>query len=174
MPAGPDNRTAYERFRGRKAHKHLPEFGEGILYMPEKQSLGHGGVRKYPGILLGVRERSEEIIVGEGEEVIRARDYSRRPASEQWCAEEALQLKASTSAPNMQGESLKIKCVRRQVEHQSVDRTVGHEDGSAGIHQRSLKLRRPLLERYGYTAGCPERRNGLHTETWSVQVRFEI
>ena len=55
---GDDGITPYERIKERRTHRALPEFGESIMYMPLKAAKPGNEVRYYPGIFLGVRERS--------------------------------------------------------------------------------------------------------------------
>ena len=77
-------------------------FGEKILYMPLKIStkpVPKMEERFREGIFLGMRMRSDEIIVGTADGVIKARTIRRRPKGEQWSAEEVKNMKGTPSMP---------------------------------------------------------------------------
>ena len=68
---GEDGRTAYERRKGKRFVKEIPEFGGGIWYlMPEARGISKLGTRWKDGIFLGIREESNELIVSTNEGVI--------------------------------------------------------------------------------------------------------
>ena len=84
VKVGLDGRTPYERLRGRRSHRALPVFGESIYYKPLRDAVEGEMAKFHPAIFVGVRERSDEIIVIEDGRAIRARDFKRRVVPEQW------------------------------------------------------------------------------------------
>ena len=91
---GNDGKTALERLKGRKSLRPVPEFAEGVMFLPLKTEVSDGACRAYPGVFLGIRDRSDELVFTDGEGVIRARDYRCRMPSEQWRPDEVFSLKA--------------------------------------------------------------------------------
>ena len=150
---GADGQTAYERMRGRRSHRPLPEFGEAVFYKPLRQSSDDDDTRYFPGVFVGLRERSDEIILADGEGVIRARDYRRRVPSEQWQCTAIDEMKARTFEPNPGAEDLRVKCVRASAANRPNPNPRGVDGPS--MQPRRMNLRRHILEKYGYTDGCP-------------------
>ena len=74
---GNDGKSALERLKGRRSRRHVPEFGEAIMFLPLVKIGESTGTRAYPGIYLGIRDRSDELIIVDGEGVVRARDFRR-------------------------------------------------------------------------------------------------
>ena len=64
-----DGKSSYERL-GRKSRRALPEFGERILFRPEGAETSAEPTRMRLEISIGVRERSDELIVADGEQVL--------------------------------------------------------------------------------------------------------
>ena len=81
-----DGKTSYERLKGKRGYIPGVEFGEKILY---KKAAGQSGAQALSslwaeGIFLGLRPASGEYIVGNSEEVTRARTLRRRPEEIRW------------------------------------------------------------------------------------------
>ena len=84
---GSDGKTAFEREKGKRYKRALPEFGERIHFMPLKKSgskLNKLEPRLKDGIFLGLRESNDEIFVGTPKGVFRCSTFYRRPEVERW------------------------------------------------------------------------------------------
>jgi hypothetical protein len=80
---GEDGRTAYERRKGRKFKKVLPEFGECIRHLsPDSVGIDKAGSRWDNGIFVGLRIESGEIFVMTDKGVVKVRSYARKPEEE--------------------------------------------------------------------------------------------
>ena len=80
-------KTAVHLIRGSKSSRNIAEFGEKILYKPLKLSGHHRGNMEdtfLDGIFLGMRLRSDEILIGTARGVIKTRTLRRRVEEEQW------------------------------------------------------------------------------------------
>ena len=86
---GEDGRTPYERRKGKRFIRPLPEIGECIWYM-RPQSVGKDKLdtRWENGVFAGVREESGELHVLIEKGAIKVRSFSRRPEEERWIQEE--------------------------------------------------------------------------------------
>ena len=76
---GEDGKTAYERRRGKKFKRELPEFGESIFFLKP----GSSGKEKLDerwgdGVYLGVIEESSEIYIGTIDGILKVRTFARR------------------------------------------------------------------------------------------------
>ena len=79
-------KTAVQLIRGSKSSKNIAQFGEKILYKPLELS-GHRGNMEdtfLDGIFLGMRLRSDEILIGTTRGVIKTRPLLRRVEEKQW------------------------------------------------------------------------------------------
>ena len=78
---GKDGRTAFERCKGKKARHLGIEFGEAVLWRrkPVGGALGKLSVAWSSGVFLGVKGRSNEIIVSDAKGVWKTRTINRRP-----------------------------------------------------------------------------------------------
>ena len=78
------------------------KFGEKILYMPMKlttRPLTKLEDTFKDGVFLGMRLRSDEIVVGTSEGVIKAKSIRQRTVDEQWSAETVGEMKGTPSMP---------------------------------------------------------------------------
>jgi len=82
---GEDGRTAYERRKGRKFKKVLPEFGECITYLkPESVGIDKADSRWDNGVFVGLRIESGELFVMTSKGVIKVRTFARKPEEERF------------------------------------------------------------------------------------------
>ena len=82
---GDMGKTVVQLIRGSKPSRNVAQFGKKILYEPLKLS-GHRGHMKdtfLDGIFLGMRLRSDEILIGTARGVIKTRTLRRRVEKEQ-------------------------------------------------------------------------------------------
>ena len=89
--AGHDGRTAYERWKGKRAKCLGLEFGETVHWRtsPTSGALGKLSSSWRQGVYLGVRGKSGEIIVADDQGVWKTRTVQRRPKDERWSASSA-------------------------------------------------------------------------------------
>ena len=82
---GEDGRTAWERRKGKKFKRQVPEIGECVWFL---KALSEGkdklDTRWEDGVFAGVREESGEIYVMSSQGVRKVRAYKRRPEGEMW------------------------------------------------------------------------------------------
>ena len=97
---GKGRKTAFEYLRGMRSRRALPEFGETVMYRPLRNADERDDTRAYIGCFIGLRERSDEVVLADGEGVIRARDFRRLPPHEQWQPELLMKLRATTWQPS--------------------------------------------------------------------------
>ena len=95
-------KTAVQLIRGSKSSRNIAQFGEKILYKPLKLSGHHRGNMEdtfLDGIFLGMRLRSDEILIGTARGVIKTRRLRRRVEEEQWDPEFAKSIKGEPRQP---------------------------------------------------------------------------
>ena len=95
-------KTAVQLIRGSKSTRNIAQFGEKILYKPLKLSGRHRGNMEdtfLDGIFLGMRLRSEEILVGTAKGGVKTRTTRRRVEEEQWDNEFAKSIKGEPRQP---------------------------------------------------------------------------
>ena len=95
-------KTAVQLIRGSKSSRNIAQFGEKILYKPLKLSGHHRGNMEdtfLDGIFLGMRLRSDEILIGTARGVIKTRTLRRRVEEEQWDPEFAKSIKGEPRQP---------------------------------------------------------------------------
>ena len=95
-------KTAVQLIRGSKSSRNIAQFGEKILYKPLKLSGHHRGNMEdtfFGGIFLGMRLRSDEILIGTARGNIKTRTLRRRVEEEQWYPEFAKFMKGEPRQP---------------------------------------------------------------------------
>ena len=81
-----------QEIRGNRSASAIAQFGEKVMFMPAQTASGKLGKlddRYYDGIFLGMRLRSDEILIGTEHGVIKARSICRHPEGHQWDKEAA-------------------------------------------------------------------------------------
>ena len=94
-------KTAVQLIRGSKSSRNIAQFGEKILYKPLKLSGHHRGNMEdtfLDGIFLGLRLRSDEILIGTARGVTKTGTLRRRVEEEQWGPEFAKSLFLGSTA----------------------------------------------------------------------------
>ena len=95
-------KTAVQLIRGSTSSRNIAQFGEKILYKPLKlsgQFRGNMEDNFLDGIFLGMRLRSDEILIGTTRGVIKMRTLRRRVEEEQWDHEFARSIKGEPRQP---------------------------------------------------------------------------
>ena len=80
-------KTPHERIRGRPGHRPIAHFREHILYMPLKGAQSRrlkGEMKMEYGIWIGLKMRTDEVLVGTPRGNIRARTIKRLPDRDKW------------------------------------------------------------------------------------------
>ena len=107
---GEDGRTAWERKKGQRFNRQLPEIGECVWFL---RALSEGkeklDTRWEDGVFAGVREESREIYVMCAEGVRKVRSYKRRPEEERWNQEEFSHAIGTTWEPEPGRHHIEIK-----------------------------------------------------------------
>ena len=100
---GRDGRTAYELHAGKPYRRQLVEFGERVYFMPIRP----GGARQakldpkwQDGAFIGIRDRSDEMLIMTTSGVCKKRNVRRRPELERWDFEFLMTLKGTPWNPN--------------------------------------------------------------------------
>ena len=99
---GDVGKTAVQLIRGSKSSSNIAQFGEKILYKPLTLSGHHRGNMEdtfFDGFFLGMRLRSDEILIGTARGVIKTRTLPRRVEEEQWDNEFAKSIKGDPRQP---------------------------------------------------------------------------
>ena len=102
---GSDGKTAYQRWKGKAFKKTVPELGENVVYL-RSDSLKEikrdkGRTRWSEGHFLGIRNETGELLIGNEEGVVSARDFQRiADPSRRWSAESLKALKGLPWQPN--------------------------------------------------------------------------
>ena len=95
-------RQHFKLIRGSKSSRNIAQFDEKILYKPLKLSGHHRGNMEdtfLDGIFMGMRLRSDEILIGTARGVIKTRTLRRRVEEEQWDPEFAKSIKGEPRQP---------------------------------------------------------------------------
>ena len=194
-------KTAVQLIRGSKSSRNIAQFGEKILCTPLKLS-GHlrGNMEDtfLDGIFLGMRLRSDEILIGTARGVIKTRTLRRRVKEEQWDHEFAKTIKGEPRQPVPDHVPAAIwdrAGVRLEEDQadarlgQSIDppeaREVSMPPDRLVTQVRSDTLKRMYVTRglgkkYGPTPGCPgcatvgSHHQASHSDTCRDRMRAEL
>ena len=96
--SGNDGKPANERSNGTPGNKPMAQFGASVLQLPlDAQNIDDHKIepRMRPGVCLGFIDRTEEVIVGAENGVVRCRVVKRRPEGQQWSDEAIKNMKGS-------------------------------------------------------------------------------
>ena len=129
-------KTAVRLIRGSKSSRNIAQFGEKILYKQLKLSGHHRGNMEdsfLDGIFLGMRLRSDEILIGTARGVIKTRTLRRRVEEEQWDHEFAKSIKGEPRqpVPAINGDDVSAAISDRagvRLEEDQADARLGQQD----------------------------------------------
>jgi hypothetical protein len=173
---GRDGMTAYRRLKGREFAKSVTEFGECVWYMRNKTSRrGKLESRWESGVFLGIREESNEILVGTPKGVLKARTFRRKGSDEdRWNKEEILAVKGFPWQPDPNVSTFDIRSrVSVRVE-QPGEVELGN---TREFTSRRLRITKRDLQHHGYSvgcAGCNAARRGTTAVNHSEECRTRI
>ena len=156
---GTDGRTAFQRIRGKTADRAIAEFGERVL----GQELRAGDdqrdnteARYEEGAVMGIDERTDDIVIHTAEGLKRWLNLRRRPWDEQWSAPLALGVEMGP------GEFYHSNLHRRQqrVINAAEPTTAASaqpaaDEGPQGPVPRAFRTTAEDFQALGYSAGCP-------------------
>ena len=188
---GETGRSAYEQIKGKASTRALAKFGEKILYMPMKSTANIPAKTEEKlkeGIFLGARFKSDEIIVGTENGVLKARTIKRMTEDKQWDREFLRNLQGTPRQPDPKVVSDQIHASLRNRVEPDQDLHVGAHGQPAEVPPevpvasevnrprpepaaRRMYVRKREIEKYGPTPGCQGCRaiargtSATHTET---------
>ena len=165
--------TAYRRLKGREFAKSVTEFGECVWYMRNKTSKrGKLESRWESGVFLGIREESNEILVGTSDGVVKARTFRRKGSDEdRWNKDEILSMRGLPWQPDPSVATFDIRSrVSVRVEQPS-EVEVGR---MREFSSRRLRItKRDLQQQQSYTnVTCSKQLQDNHCISKQVQAKF--
>ena len=95
-----DGKTAYERRKLKSYRKALVPFGELVMFMPMEKPKDNGEVRNCVGIMLGLVDRSDEVVIGTTERMVKARIVHRMLVEQRGDAAYAKSIRGVPWQPN--------------------------------------------------------------------------
>ena len=153
IKVGQDGRTAYERRKGRKFNRPLPEIGECIMYLnPKSIGVDKLDPRSEQGIFAGLREESGEIYVMNSKGVIKVRSFSQRVEEERWNQEEFNQAEGTPwePIPGRAGVEIKARFQFKDLAAEPVIKAPVTRESTT----RSLHIAKDNLKKYNLSPGC--------------------
>ena len=173
----PNGKTAFE-IMGIKRAKDIPiaEFGEKVLYMPiktEKRATSKAEPRMHEGIWMGLRQRTNEALIGTNRGVIRARTIRRMTDDARW---DGMMLLKVRGTPRRQNPRQDCDAIPVQIDNDgesmvdirdedNVDLEGDEKDGPIEVPiernvpeapvTRRMYVTRNMVDTYGATEGCP-------------------
>jgi len=172
---GADGKTAWERARGRPYKAVLAQLGEIVLFLrPAHTRPGKMQGRFLKGVFLGRVDRTNEVMIGYGNQLVRTTKFIRLPENEQFSLEaiEGLRGLLPWTAGRAPGRGEPATLPPSPLT--AADAGPAGPDTAAA--EKSLYLTKKLLDRYGRTPGCPAcyprggARAGKHTEPCRTRV----
>lgn len=153
--SGKDNKTAYERQRGKRCRMDLVPFGEKVWFRPLVSSDGRKRSMKArweEGIWLGHCRESNEVWKGHEGNAVRAWAVRRRIPKERWGLHAIVGLKAKPWNTTEGKVQLDESNPKEGAEQRDESEPSTEEDAEGPRH---IKLRRKDFEKYGITSECP-------------------
>ena len=152
---GHDGKTAYERLKGKRARSFGVEFGEAVHWKvnPTGGAPGKLSSSWEHGVYLGVRGKSGEIIVTNGEGVWKTRTIQRKPADERWLPSSAELVKMSPWSKKDEqdkGNDIPVAIKMREDEAEIEKQVPGRE-----AVPRNFYISAKDLKEHGFSAKCP-------------------
>jgi len=150
---GTDGKTGYQRRKGRKFQKEHVEIGECVWYL-EAKSLGKADSRSRwkSGVWLGVKDESNEVIIGTANGIVKARTVRRKGTdADRWNTDELNAMKGLPweTIPGREGES-----IRSNVRIPDEPKPTGIKEQEEPKRQvRRLNIQKRDLDTHGFTEG---------------------
>jgi hypothetical protein len=185
MEVARDGKTPYERVKGKKAEVIGLEFGERVLWKhPPGKTMDKIGARWSQGLFVGVKAKSNELIVidGDTKQVKMVRTVRRVPEEQRWKAEylewvEAVPWNHGKDDKDADGDMLDFDVKsgpgRKLTEQEKSE--IAMNEGPRILHR--AHLRRADFDKHGYTdrcPGCSALLRGLHAQPHSQACRDRL
>ena len=155
VPCGRRSEAPYERRKGRKFQKALPEFGECIWFLlPESKGENKLDSRWEEGIYLGLKDESNELIVGNKEGVRKIRSWAKKPEGDRWAKEKLDEMKGVPWEP-IPGRGIREIKAHVTLPESSTDGGILEEPSTREVIPRRVKIGKEDIARFGMTIGCP-------------------
>ena len=154
-----DGKTACERRKQKSYRKALIPFGELVMFMPIEKPKDKGEVRYRVGIMLGVVDRSDEVVTGTPKRVFKARAVHRMPAGQQGDARHAKSIRGvpwqQNPAEAAEGEPVSMARIVGVPMVPSEHRPVVPVVDPREYRVRRFYIRREVeLVKFGYAENC--------------------
>ena len=175
---GDDGKTAHERWKGRAFKRVTPEIGEVIHFLRAgTRGKDKDEVRWVEGCFLGIRHESGEIIVGNSEGVVKARDFRRMGSNdERWSFEKINMIRGTPWKPNPEVEDANIYCnVKLPNNSNPVDPVIS--GSSNDFKMRRVRISPEDVKKRGLLINCPgcrAIRDGKPSENHSEECRTSV
>ena len=155
---GKDGRTAYERRRSRRCRIVVIPFGETVWYREVrkgKQQVDKGESEMKEGIGLGHVGKTNEMLFGTEQGVIRVYDVIRKAEGLRWDAKRIREMQGTPKQPDptKPGGRIPVR-VNFEDDEQANDNQCEQIQIKNAMQIRRLKITQAMLIRYGYTEGC--------------------
>ena len=154
-----DGRTAFHRCRGKSANRPIVEFGERVLaqeLLADPSARRNMEPRFEEGIVIGLLEESDELVISTGKGLILSSSVKRRDPGSQWCGPAVMNV---TMGP---AEFKGYADARPHIPSTPADpmepKPAADEDQTGPV-PRSFRTSSQDYETFGYTQGCPGRAN---------------
>ena len=189
-----DGHTAYNNITGKSSKRPVANFGEKVLYLPlktERMKMDKSEAKMREGVWLGIRNRSDEAIIGTSGGTVKARTIRRLPKDKRWDPDMINTLRGSPRRPVPGVES----------DHVPTDTQIGFAPGigeddvviaqtkkeeirvnvpRAEEAPRRMYITKAFIEKFGKTPGCPgcdaiERgKYGVHNQKCHDRIKKEL
>ena len=159
--------TPYQRRTGRYFSQHVYQFGECMFYRQLGKHEYKGESNWFEGVFLGTATSSNEYLLGTRSGVLSAFVVRRKPLEDRWKGEEILLLKGTPAQPdpNKLSHTIPIRVSFDPIPH-DISSRFDDKSQKKVIPPKSAYIKPWMLEKWGYTDGCPEcdrRKAGLKT-----------
>ena len=162
-------RTAFHNVTGKNSKRLVAIFGEKVLYMPlktERLRMSKGDAKLREDIVLGVKSRSDEAIIGTDQGAVKARKITRPPKEQRWDADAINRLRGSPRrlVPGVESDHFPTDTAASlppgagEDEETAVTRKTGDIRRNAPRVEeepRRMYVRKAYIDKYGRTPCCP-------------------
>ena len=156
---GSDGKVAYERIKGKRPTVLGIEFGEKVLFkIKAGQKMEKINARWDYGIFVGVKRRSNELMIATSEGIIKVRSVRRLPVERRWSEDCVGWVKWAPwneykDAENADGEVPEGIPIEEKVNSSGSGERVVYID-TRDKAPREFYISKKNAEKYGYTRGC--------------------
>ena len=141
---GRDGRTAYELHAGKPYRRQLVEFGERVSRQAKLDP------KWQDGAFIGIRDRSDEMLIMTTSGVYKTRNVRRRPESERWDFEFLMTLKGMPWNPNPAAGEMAADALPADTPVPQVVVAAAPVDRAAS----RVYIKNADVQKYGYSLNC--------------------